>query len=147
MASGNLAGNEGSHANPLPPPSKQKPCSYANKTPGTSSAKISPWSSIVGVGLIGFGFTIIFQSAHNYLVDTFTCHSASALAANTFLHSVSAGPLPLFAYPMFQKMVVDVGSTVFAGVAATLLPTRAILVLSVGWRTIRAGGQWSKLRV
>ncbi|THC96969.1 hypothetical protein EYZ11_003577 [Aspergillus tanneri] len=56
----------------------------------TSSPGINYWPSVIGIALTGFGFTTIFQAALNYLVDTFTRFSASAVAANTFLRSITA---------------------------------------------------------
>ena len=51
----------------------------------TSSAHIHWICPCVGAVLIGIGFFTIFQAALNYLIDTFTKYSASAIAANTFL--------------------------------------------------------------
>jgi DHA1 family multidrug resistance protein-like MFS transporter len=38
----------------------------------------SPAIGIVGAGLMGAGFILIFQNAVNYLIDAFTIHAASA---------------------------------------------------------------------
>lgn len=50
-----------------------------------------------GALLLGAAFLTIFQGAINYLVDTFSLYSASAVAANTAVRSVLAGAFPLFA--------------------------------------------------
>ncbi|KAM3433058.1 hypothetical protein MY4824_006219 [Beauveria thailandica] len=81
----------------------------------TSSPHINYWPSIVGIALTGFGFTTIFQAALNYLVDTFTRFSASAVAANTFLRSM---------------------------LAALLIPVPFLFF--VWGKAIRARGKWSK---
>ncbi|KAJ5127195.1 Efflux pump bik6 [Penicillium atrosanguineum] len=108
----------------------------------TSSPHINYWPSIIGVGLIGLGFTTIFQSALNYLVDTFTRYSASAIAANTFLRSMMAGAFPLFVIPMYNNIGVDWGTTIFACVAAILIPVPFFFFF---WgKNIRARGEWSK---
>ena len=109
---------------------------------GTSSPSINYWPSIIGVGLTGFGFTLIFQSALNYIIDTFTRYSASALAAMTFLRSTFAGAFPLFVGPMYYNIGVDWGSTVFGCVAVLLVPVP--FVFFIWGRRIRARGQWSK---
>ncbi|KAJ5195943.1 MFS multidrug transporter [Penicillium cf. viridicatum] len=108
----------------------------------TSSPRINYWPSIVGIALTGFGFTTIFQATLNYLVDTFTRFSASAVAANTFLRSMMAGAFPLFVLPMYQTIGVDWGTTVFGCVAALLIP---VPFLFFTWgKQIRARGEWSK---
>ncbi|KAF4335197.1 major facilitator superfamily transporter [Fusarium beomiforme] len=103
----------------------------------------SPWPSIIGVFLTGVGFTTIFQSSLQYLVDTFTRYSASAIAANTFVRSMAAGAFPLFVWPMYQKIGIDWGSTIFACISVLLLPA-PFLFFKWGYR-IRARGEFSKL--
>jgi hypothetical protein len=111
---------------------------------GTSSPHVSnPWPSIVGVFLTGIGFTTIFQSSLQYLVDTFTRYSPSAIATNTFVRSLVAGAFPLFVWPMYQNIGVDWGSTIFACISVLLLPA-PFLFFKWGPR-IRARGDFSKL--
>ena len=82
-----------------------------------------PWiATVVGTVLIGFGFFTIFQSALNYLIDTFQKYAASAIAANTFLRSALALAFPLFVDPMFAKLGVDWGISVFAFFSVLLIP-------------------------
>ena len=54
-------------------------------------------SFCVGAACLGLGFFTIFQSAINYLVDTYLMMAASALAANMFMRSILAASFPLFA--------------------------------------------------
>ncbi|KAM5343382.1 hypothetical protein ACJ41O_011919 [Fusarium nematophilum] len=111
----------------------------------TSSKHLNYWPSIIGIGLTGLGFTTIFQSALNYLIDTFTRFSASAIAANTFMRSMFAGAFPLFIIPMYHNVGVDWGTTIFGCIAAVLVP---VPFLFFAWgRRIRAKGQWSKQSV
>ncbi|KAK8217258.1 hypothetical protein M8818_001511 [Zalaria obscura] len=70
----------------------------------TSSPDIHWIAPNIGAALIGIGFFTVFQSALNYLIDTFTQYSASAVAANTFLRSALAGAFPLFITPMLHKL-------------------------------------------
>ncbi|MDI1487818.1 MAG: hypothetical protein OHK93_007091 [Ramalina farinacea] len=63
---------------------------------GWTSSKSIPWiAPCIGAVLMGFGFFTIFQSALNYLIDTFQKYAASAIAANTFLRSCFAASFPL----------------------------------------------------
>ncbi|THY13926.1 MFS general substrate transporter [Aureobasidium pullulans] len=110
----------------------------------TCSEHVSnPWPSIIGIYLIGLGFTTIFQASLQYIVDTFTRYSASAIAANTFVRSLAAGAFPLFVEPMFHNLGVDWGSTIFALISVLLLPV-PFLFFKIGKR-VRAKGKWSKI--
>jgi MFS family permease len=50
---------------------------------------------IIGSGLVGFGLLMIFMPSMAYLVDVFTMHAASAMAASTVLRSLAAATIPL----------------------------------------------------
>ncbi|KAI0115701.1 MFS multidrug transporter-like protein [Nemania sp. FL0031] len=110
----------------------------------TSSKHVSnPAPSIVGVFLTGVGFTLIFQSSLQYLVDTFTRYSASAIAANTFVRSLVAGAFPLFIYPLYEGIGIDWGNSLFGFIAVALIPAP---FLFFWWgKRIRARGEFSKL--
>ncbi|KAJ6142836.1 MFS multidrug transporter [Penicillium samsonianum] len=108
----------------------------------TSSPSTNYWPSIIGIALTGFGFTTIFQAALNYLIDTFTRFSASAVAANTFLRSTMAGAFPLFVLPLYHNIGVDWGTTIFGCIATVLIPVPFLFFF---WgKQIRARGKWSK---
>ncbi|KAI0427175.1 MFS multidrug transporter-like protein [Xylaria sp. FL1042] len=110
----------------------------------TSSKHVSnPTPSIVGVFLTGLGFTLIFQSSLQYLVDTFTRYSASAIAANTFVRSLAAGAFPLFIYPLYEGIGIDWGSSLFGFIALALIPAPFLFFRWGG--KIRARGDFSKL--
>ncbi|RKK92086.1 hypothetical protein BFJ68_g16000 [Fusarium oxysporum] len=108
----------------------------------TSSARVNYWPSIIGIALTGLGFTTIFQAALGYLIDTFTRYSASAVAANTFMRSMFSGAFPLFIIPMYHKLGVDWGTTVFGCIAAALIPVPYLFF--VWGKRIRGKGKWSK---
>ncbi|KAL6922701.1 hypothetical protein FSST1_006727 [Fusarium sambucinum] len=108
----------------------------------TSSQHMTYWPSIIGIALTGLGFTTIFQAALGYLIDTFTCYSASAVAANTFMRSMFSGAFPLFIIPMYHNLGVNWGTTVFGCIAAVLIPVPFLFF--VWGRKIRAKGEWSK---
>lgn len=87
---------------------------------GSSSPSKSAAIGIVGAGMIGSGFILIFQNAVNYLIDAFTIHAASAQAANTFLSLAGAG-FPLFATPMFNNLGVNWASYLLGFIAVALI--------------------------
>jgi multidrug resistance protein len=88
-----------------------------------TSDKSIPWiAPVIGTVLIGFGFFTIFQSALNYLIDTFLRYAASAIAANTFLRSVLALAFPLFIDPMYGKLGIPWATSVFAFFSLLLIP-------------------------
>ena len=107
----------------------------------TSDKNISWVGPCFGAILLGFGFFTIFQAALNYLIDTFTRYAASAIAANTFLRSVFALAFPLFINPMYKKLGIDWGTSVFAFFAVLLIPIPYVFYI-YGPR-IRARGKFS----
>ncbi|KAJ5718461.1 hypothetical protein N7488_004107 [Penicillium malachiteum] len=96
---------------------------------------------IIGAVCQGLGFFTIFQAAVNYLVDTFTQYSASAIAVNTFLRSIFGGTFPLFATIMYRRMGVPWASTLLGFVGTALIPIP--FVLYVYGPGIRARSTWS----
>ena len=107
----------------------------------TSSKTISWVAPCFGAILMGFGFFTIFQSALNYLIDTFQAYAASAVAANTFLRSVFAASFPLFVNPMYHHMGIPWASSVFAFVAVAMIPI-PFLFFTYGKR-LRARGTYT----
>lgn len=77
---------------------------------------------VIGAALIGCGFSVIFQQAINYLVDTYTVYAASAVSANTFLRSVLAAAFPLVAMPMFHNLGTAPAVSILGGIAAAAIP-------------------------
>ena len=88
----------------------------------TSGREIHWIAPVIGTVLLGFGFVAIFQSGLNYLIDTFTRYSASAVAANTFMRSVFATGFPLFIDPMYTRLGIPWASSVFGFFAVLLIP-------------------------
>ncbi len=109
---------------------------------GWTSSKSIPWIvPCIGASLMGFGFFTIFQSALNYLIDTFRKYSASAVAANTFLRSVLAAAFPLFVNPMYHKLGIPWASSVFGFFSILLIPIPFLFYI-YGPR-LRARGKYS----
>ncbi|KXJ91939.1 major facilitator superfamily domain-containing protein [Microdochium bolleyi] len=111
----------------------------------TASPEFHWIAPVIGLVMTGLGFNTIFQSALNYLVDTFQMYAASAIAANTFLRSVFAAAFPLVVGPLYRNLGVGPGSSIFAGIACLLIPVP--FVFYVYGRKIRAGSKWSKASV
>lgn len=62
------------------------------------------------------------MSVSNYLVDAYTLHSASAMAANTVLRSVIGAVLPLAGGPMYDALGLGWGNSLLAFIALALSP-------------------------
>lgn len=71
----------------------------------------------IGIALVGAGIVLNFQCIQTYLVDSFTLHAASALAAASFLRSIAGFGFPLFAPAMYQALGFGKGDTILAVVA------------------------------
>lgn len=73
----------------------------------------------IGAAIFAMGTLASFQSATTYLVDAYTIHAASALAAVSVLRSLAGFGFPLFAPAMYRGLGYGWGNSVlgFAGVA------------------------------
>ena len=70
----------------------------------TSYPRLSYWGPAMGGFPVGFGFIFLYNSANNYLVDTYQHQAASALAAKTFLRSIWGACVVLFTIQMFHRL-------------------------------------------
>ncbi|BGP07027.1 hypothetical protein JCM10049v2_002857 [Rhodotorula toruloides] len=75
---------------------------------------IVPGESYIGLVFIGLGMILVFQASTSYLIDTFTLHAASALAASVCLRSICGFAFPLFAPYMFNGIGYGWGCTILA---------------------------------
>ncbi|KAI1292606.1 major facilitator superfamily domain-containing protein [Xylaria venustula] len=66
---------------------------------------------------VGFGFIFIYNSANNYLVDTYQDRAASALASKTFIRSLWGASVVLFTEQMYHNLGYQWASTVLAGIS------------------------------
>ncbi|KAK1144768.1 Synaptic vesicle transporter SVOP [Aspergillus melleus] len=66
---------------------------------------------------IGFGFIFLYNSANNYLVDTYQHQAASALAAKTFIRSIWGAATVLFTEQMYDRLGYQWASTLLAFIA------------------------------
>ena len=70
----------------------------------TSYPKLSWAGPAMGGFPIGFGFIFLYNSANNYLVDSYQHQAASALAAKTFLRSFWGAGTVLFTIQMYHTL-------------------------------------------
>ncbi|KAF2724079.1 MFS general substrate transporter [Polychaeton citri CBS 116435] len=111
---------------------------------GWTSHKDTHWIGFcIGAACVGLGFFTIFQSAINYLVDTYLMLAASALAANMFTRSLLAASFPLFSNALFHNLGLDWGMSLLGFISAVMIPI-PLLFYKFG-RTMRAKGRRSKM--
>lgn len=75
---------------------------------------------LFGTLLVGVGIIAAFMSVQTYLVDAFTAHAASAIAANTVLRSLFGAFLPLAGLQMYDKLGLGWGNSLLAFVTLAL---------------------------
>ncbi|OJK00115.1 hypothetical protein ASPACDRAFT_28328 [Aspergillus aculeatus ATCC 16872] len=71
----------------------------------------------IGGWPVGFGFIFLYNSANNYLVDTYQHQAASALAAKTFLRSIWGASTVLFTEQMYARLGYQWASSLLAFIA------------------------------
>lgn len=76
----------------------------------------------LGLVFLGVGFLVIFQGCLNYLIDIFPKYAASVISVVTFLRSMFAAASALFGKPMFDRMGVNWGISVFGFISAVMIP-------------------------
>ncbi|KAM7203574.1 rade putative MSF transporter [Rhypophila sp. PSN 637] len=72
---------------------------------------------LIGTALDGFGFTILLSSIANYMMDTFTIHASSAMAAITVSRSIFGATFPLFALQMYASLGWGWGNSLLGFIA------------------------------
>ncbi|KAF2500550.1 MFS general substrate transporter [Lophium mytilinum] len=77
---------------------------------------------ILGTSFVGFGLLLTFMPANTYLVEVFTVHAASAMAANTVMRSVAASLLPLSSQQMYKVMGYGWGNSLLGFISLALVP-------------------------
>ncbi|KAF2641571.1 MFS general substrate transporter [Massarina eburnea CBS 473.64] len=79
---------------------------------------------LIGTWFVGFGLMLIFMPSTTYLVDVFTIHAASAMAASTVLRSLCAAFIPLSSEKMYAAMGYGWGNSLlgFVGFACAPIP-------------------------
>lgn len=83
----------------------------------TSYPRIHWFGPAIGGWPVGFGFIFLYNSANNYLVDTYQHQAASALAAKTFLRSMWGASTVLFTEQMYERLGYQWASSLLAFIA------------------------------
>ncbi|KAI9045135.1 MFS transporter [Aspergillus affinis] len=83
----------------------------------TSYPRLHWFGPAIGGWPVGFGFIFLYNSANNYLVDTYQHQAASALAAKTFLRSMWGASTVLFTEQMYDRLGYQWASSLLAFIA------------------------------
>lgn len=90
---------------------------------GWSAQKHVHWiMPIIGTGWVGFGLIATFMPIQTYLVDAFSIHAASAIAATTVMRSLAGAFLPLAGPKMYQALGLGWGNSLLGFIALAMLP-------------------------
>ena len=104
---------------------------------GWSAEKHTHWIvPIIGTLFVGFGLLATFMPIQTYLVDAFTIHAASAIAANTVLRSLMGSFLPLAGPKLYATLGLGWGNSLLGFIAVALAP--------VSWIFFKYGEQIRK---
>ncbi|CAG8979388.1 hypothetical protein HYALB_00010275 [Hymenoscyphus albidus] len=90
---------------------------------------------IIGSAFIGMGNVLFFSAIIGYLIDAFTIHAASAIAANIVIRSIGGALLPLVGKSLYSSLLWGWGSTVLGLVGLLMAPIMTLLYVYGG--TIR----------
>lgn len=71
----------------------------------TVEYRVHWFPTILATTFYGIGQVTIFNTVQNYYIDAFAQYAASAIAAGSVARSVVGGVVPLFAGPLFEKLV------------------------------------------
>ncbi|KAL8687230.1 MAG: hypothetical protein Q9224_005212 [Gallowayella concinna] len=97
---------------------------------GWTAEKHVHWiAPIIGTGCVGLGLLATFMPVSTYLVDAFTLHAASALAASTILRSLLGALLPLGGRSMYEKLGLGWGNSLLAFIAVALCPIPVVFYI------------------
>ncbi|OJD23493.1 hypothetical protein ACJ73_05155 [Blastomyces percursus] len=77
---------------------------------------------IVGTSFLGIGMIMVFMTGSTYLVDAFTVHAASAMAATTVLRSLGGALLPLCGLKMYSTLGLGWGNSLLGFIALAMTP-------------------------
>ncbi|KAF2744075.1 MFS general substrate transporter [Sporormia fimetaria CBS 119925] len=88
----------------------------------TAHYKVHWIAPIIGTAFVGAGNVTSMMTIQTYLVDAFTIHAASAIAANTVLRSVFGAVFPLFGLDMYDALGLGWGNSVLGFVSLAMIP-------------------------
>jgi MFS family permease len=94
---------------------------------GWTTEKHVHWiAPIIGTAFIGLGNLTGMMTIQTYLVDAFTIHAASAIAANTVLRSIFGAFIPLSGLSLYDKLGLGWGNSLLGFVGLALIPVPII---------------------
>ncbi|KAF5353739.1 hypothetical protein D9758_008632 [Tetrapyrgos nigripes] len=97
----------------------------------------------IGMVFVASGVILSFQTMQTYVVDCFTLHAASALAAVSCLRSFAGFGFPLFAPTMYDKLGYGVGNSILGAVAIVIGWPAPLLFWKYG-KAIRGASKYAK---
>ncbi|KAF2176662.1 MFS general substrate transporter [Zopfia rhizophila CBS 207.26] len=90
---------------------------------GWTAEKQVHWiAPIIGTGFVGVGNLFGMMTIQTYLVDAFTLHAASAIAANTVLRSIFGALLPLSGLSLYDKIGLGWGNSMLGFLGLAMIP-------------------------
>ncbi|KAF9261630.1 MFS polyamine transporter [Marasmius fiardii PR-910] len=111
---------------------------------GWAAQKHLHWVVVdVGLIFIGAGVILNFQAMQTYVVDCYTLHAASALAAVSLLRCLAGFGFPLFAPAMYNRLGYGLGASVL-GIVSVVIGWPAPLVFWKFGEAIRKKSKYAK---
>ncbi|KAF2094124.1 putative MFS multidrug transporter [Rhizodiscina lignyota] len=77
---------------------------------------------LIGTCFVGIGLLTVFMTIQTYLVDAFTIHAASAVAANAVARSLFGALLPLGGLKMYNALGLGWGNSLLGFLALAMVP-------------------------
>lgn len=77
---------------------------------------------IIGTGVCGLGITPFFVAVQTYLVEAYTEHAASALAASSAIRCIFGVALPVAGPPLYENLGLGWGNSVLGFLALIVVP-------------------------
>ena len=83
---------------------------------------------MIGTATVGLGYFITNIPLQAYFVDIYGRHAASAISATVVVRCLMATILPLAAPPLFNKIGLGWGNSVFGFIALTFIPIPLLMM-------------------
>jgi MFS family permease len=83
---------------------------------------------IIGTSLCGVGITYFFLVVQAYLVEAYTLHTASVIAASVLVRCIFGVTIPLAGPPLYSSLGLGWGNSLLALLALATLPSSLLLM-------------------
>ena len=83
---------------------------------------------IIGTSFCGIGITYFFLVVQAYLVEAYTLHAASALAANVLVRCIFGVTIPLAGPPLYSSLGLGWGNSLLGFLALAVAPASMMLM-------------------